>query len=283
MFESPNFTLFPMLLPEIRLQIWEHALQPRIISFSSSLYSFDVRNAPQALYLVGGDAPYSHFTMDVPERPPSPYYLVQCYPLHVASPPLLGTCHESRDVALRYGYKTWRIENESLGTRHVMWNPKLDIISISLAEVHRSQSVDELCLDIFISLFPEQIREIRRLVVESEHYPPYSGLRHACEWTRILRFPELVELVVLVEPYTRRTVGMSFDGGADGGLIKTIEKKSKIQLQIAADSVRSCLALAKERRMRRIETGCEEYMRLDRWFPERIRVVGYESHVLDEE
>jgi hypothetical protein len=251
---SRTFTLFPQLLPEIRLLIWEHALQPRIITFTCTLYSFNVRNAPQALYLVGGDAPYSHFTMDVPQRPTSPYYIVQCYPDDVASPPLLGTCHESREVALRHGYKPWLIENESLGTREVVWNPELDVISLAMAE--KSLQVDELCVDVFVSLFPEQTREVRRLVVESEHHHRRT-VEHACEWARILDFHNLVELVGLVG-ITRNT-------------------------QRAAAAVRNCLELAKEQRLARLKTGCEEYQRLDRWFPERIRAMGDEDDFLCEE
>ena len=104
---------------------------------------------------------------------------------------------------------------------------------------------------------------------------------HECDWSRVLDFSNLVELVALVDPYTRRTVGYVLEGIED--LIDTTEKKSKIELEIAARAVSSCLALSKERRLNQMKAGSAEYIRLDQWFPGRIRVVGYEDHVLNPE
>jgi hypothetical protein len=269
-----TFTLFPLLLPEIRLMIWEYAIQPRIITFSCELHNFNIRHAPQSLYLVGGDAPYAHFTIDVPQRPTSPYYLVQCYPGSVASPPLLSTCHESRQVALTCGYKPWSIENQSLCTRHVMWNPALDVIS--LAKIDKSQDINEQCLDVFVALFPEQVREIQRLVVETDRWPPGRAAGNASEWlgARIVEFSDLVEFAVLVEPYTRRFLVESYE---TGGLIEFYE--SEYELEAAVEGVRNCLVTAKERRMKKMKAGGEDYRNLDMWFPSRIRVIGNEGQV----
>jgi len=136
-----------------------------------------------------------------------------------------------------------------------MWNPELDVISLARAE--KSLQVDELCVDVFVSLFPEQTREVRRLVVESEHYF-HRTVQHACECARILDFHNLVELVAGLVGLTRKT-------------------------QRAAAAVRNCLELAKEQRLARLKTGCEEYQRLDQWFPESIRAMGDEDDVLNEE
>jgi hypothetical protein len=275
-----TFTLFPLLIPEIRLLIWEYAIQPRIITFSCELHNFNVRHAPQSLYLVGGDAPHAHFTIDVPQRPTSPYYLVQCYPGSVASPALLSTCHESRQVALTCGYKPWSIENQSLGTRDMMWNPALDVIS--LASIDKSQDIDEQCLDVFLALFPEQVREIQRLVVETDHWPPGRAARNISEWfgARIVEFSDLVEFAVLVEPYTGRFLVESYEFG---GLIESYEKRSVNELEAAAEGVRRCLVTAKEQRMRKMKPGGEDYRNLGMWFPSRIRVIGNEDQVLSQE
>lgn len=160
-----------------------------------------------------------------------------------------------------------------------MWNPALDVIS--LAKIDKSQYIDELCLDVFMALFREQVREIQRLVVETDHWPLDRATRDVSEWfgARTIEFSDLVEFTVLLEPYTRRNLVESYE---TGGLIVSYEKKSKYELDAAAEGVRSCLVTAKERRMRNIKAGGEEYRKLDMWFPSRIRVVGQERQVLNE-
>jgi hypothetical protein len=248
MSESTSFTLFPCLLPEIRLLIWEYAIQPRVIIFKCELYNFNIQQAPQSIYLVGGDPPYEHFEIGIPQRPTSPYYLVQCYPPNVASPPLLSTCHESREVALRCGYKPWRIENEALGTRNMMWNPRLDVISLDTNG--RRRFIQDSCLEIFVELFPEQVKEIHRLIFGDENVG---------QWSNTLRFSSLRQLAVNVEALDRGT---------------------EFMLQHAADGFRGCLAAAKEVQMKRLDAGSEEYVKLAAWFPSNVQVVEHESDIL---
>jgi hypothetical protein len=249
MSEPTSFTLFPFLLPEIRLLIWEYAIQPRIITFRCQLYGFNIQKAPQNIYLVGGDPPYEHFEIGIPQRPTSPYYLVQCYPPNVASPPLLSTCHESREVALRCGYKPWRIENEALGTRNLMWNPRLDVISLDTNL--RRRFIQESCLEVFVELFPEQVREIHSLVFGDENVG---------QWSNILCFSSLRQLAVNVESHDRGT---------------------EFMLKHAADAFRDCLAAAKEVQMKMLDTGSEEYVKLAAWFPSSVQVVEHESDILN--
>jgi hypothetical protein len=257
MSEPTSFTLFPLLLPEIHLLIWEYAIQPRIITFECELYNFDIQHAPQSIYLVGGDPPYEHFKVGIPQRPTSPYYLVQCYPPNVASPPLLSTCHESREVALRCGYKPWRIENEALGTRDLMWNPRLDVISLDTSQ--RRRFIQESCLDVFVELFPEQVKEIRSLCFGAIRWPP-GGDENVGQWSKILRFSSLRRLAVLVESHDRRT---------------------ELMQKHAADGVRKGLAVAKEVQMKRFDAGSEEYVKLAAWFPSNVQVIGHESDILN--
>ncbi|PMD15890.1 hypothetical protein NA56DRAFT_328219 [Hyaloscypha hepaticicola] len=257
MSEPTSFTLFPFLLPEIRLLIWEYAIQPRIITFQCSLYNFNIQDAPQTIYLVGGDPPYEHFEIGIPQRPTSPYYLVQCYPPIVASPPLLSTCHESREVALRCGYKPWRIENEARGTRNLMWNPRLDVISLETNQ--RRRFFQGSCIDVLVELFPEEVKEIRNLIFETIRWPPGED-ENLGQWTKILRFSNLRQLAVLVESHDRRLDFM---------------------LKHAADGVRKCLAVAKDLQMKRLDAGSTEYLKLAAWFPSNVQVVDHESDILN--
>jgi hypothetical protein len=155
-----------------------------------------------------------------------------------------------------------------------MWNPALDVIS--LAKIDKSQDIDEQCLDVFVALFPEQVREIQRLVVETDRWPPGRAAGNASEWlgARIVEFSDLVEFAVLVEPYTRRFLVESYE---TGGLIEFYE--SEYELEAAVEGVRNCLVTAKERRMRKMKAGGEDYRNLDMWFPSRIRVIGNEGQV----
>jgi hypothetical protein len=139
-----------------------------------------------------------------------------------------------------------------------MWNPRLDVIS--LGKIHKRQDIDELCLDVFMVLFREQAREIQRLVVETDHWPPGRARRDVTEWARLLEFSDLVELAVLVEPYKNR---------------------SEDELAGAAEGIRSCLETAKKRRMEQIKTNREECRKLDAWFPSRIQVVRDGHDLLD--
>lgn len=165
-----------------------------------------------------------------------------------------------------------------MGIRDVMWNPRLDVIS--LAKIDKSQYIDELALDVFGSLFLEQVKEIQRLVVETNQWPPGQAARDVAEWTRIIEFEGLVELVVLVEPYTRRTLVEAYE---TGGNYESFENRRESEMDDAAENMRTCLVKAKEQWLREMRDGGEEYRRLDSLFPARIRVVGDECQVLDGE
>ncbi len=138
-----------------------------------------------------------------------------------------------------------------------MWNPRLDVILLETNQ--RRRFFQGSCIDVLVELFPEQVKEIRSLAFETICWPP-GGDENVGQWTKILRFPSLHQLVVLVDSHDQRT---------------------EFMLKHADDGVRKCLALAKELQMKRLDVGSEEYVKLAAWFPSNVRVVEHESDILN--
>jgi hypothetical protein len=251
-----TFQLFPQLLPEIRLLIWEHALQPRIIPFTCTLSPFNPRRAPQALHLVGGDPPFTHFSIDVPQRPTSPYYLAQCSPGNISSPALLRTCHESRAFALSHGYRVWKIENGSLGSKDLLWNPDLDIIL--LRRVENRGLLNDTTLHVFVNIFQSQLGEIKRLVVETDGRWAREDRSDVTAWERVSCFRNLEEVVLLI---------------GENAINDTIWEWE--------DWVSGCLAGERDWILRIDDLESEERMAMERYKIPKIRVVANEGQVLD--
>src|SRR6187402_3545592 len=105
--ETPTFHHFPLLPKEIRLIIWETAINPQLIPITSIITPLIPSHVPSFLHLLGGDPPYTHFILDstIPytlpysqPRPNEPYYTALSIPSQPCSPALLSTCAESRAV-----------------------------------------------------------------------------------------------------------------------------------------------------------------------------------------
>jgi len=253
--ESENFPIFTLFPKEIRLEIWEHSIEPRVITFEFEHYNFNPRRAPQHLYLVGGDPPYTHFEIDVPQRPTSPYYIVQACPRVLASPPLLSTCRESREVALRCGYRFWTIENQVLGRIDMMWNPSFDFVSLELSSLN-----DKPFLDVFVEQFPEQVKQIRHLAFWLPSWPEEEE-EDVALWLFIPRFSKLAELAVIIEPYDWHTPE---------------------DLAEAVGGIKTSLTAAKDDLMQKATLGNENCRALESWYPSKVRLVGGEHQLLSE-
>jgi len=146
--------------------IWAQSLEPRVISLECEVDSFDIRHPPNFLYLLGGDIPYTHFTMNTQERPTEPYFVAHLYPSHIQSPPVLAACQESRQIALSSGYQPWTIESYTRGSLDIMWNPNVDVISLGREPfLHDSAS-----FSIFLNQFPKQAKEVQRMATRSTHW-----------------------------------------------------------------------------------------------------------------
>jgi hypothetical protein len=132
-----------------------------------------------------------------------------------------------------------------------MWNPKYDAISLQT-----SRLINDSCLDAFVQQFPEQVREIQRLVVDTAHWLRGDELNSA---STILRFPKLVELAVI----------------ADSDCVN-----QEWQLAGEVNGIKGYFAEAKKRLMRKATPGSEEYRALDSWHLPRIRAVGSVDELL---
>jgi hypothetical protein len=148
--------------------IWAKSLEPRVISLECEVHSFDIRNPPNFLYLLGGDIPYTHFTMNTQERPTEPYFIAHLYPPQrtIPSPSVLSACQESRQVGLSSGYQPWTVESYTRGSLDIMWNPRVDVISLGREPfLHDSAS-----FSIFLNQFPKQAKEVQRMATRSTHW-----------------------------------------------------------------------------------------------------------------
>jgi hypothetical protein len=92
-----QFTLFPKLPPEVRARIWYFAVQsPRVV---------EVLEARVIVFIINYPTPLR-------SKPRPRSHEMTHFRSKTSDPPLLSTCHESRQMALRLGYKKSDLANE---------------------------------------------------------------------------------------------------------------------------------------------------------------------------
>ena len=195
------FPLFPLLPKELRTSIWEHAITPRVIPFERQLYYFSPQHAPSFIYLLGGDYPFTHFTFETLERPNSPYYTAHLEPVNVQYPTILEVCHESREAAIAQGYKPWHITNHRRKVKNLMWNPKIDVVFLKDSNISGARhplSAPRPGLDLFFEQFPEQVREVQKILFWSSYWPRF--LQFSTDiLIPLMRFETLKEFIVIID------------------------------------------------------------------------------------
>jgi hypothetical protein len=164
--------------------IWQHSLIPHFISLSCKIYNFASQHAPSFIFFLGGDEPYTHFTMEEIPRPSSPYFTAHLEPVEVSAPSALFTCRESRHLAQSNGYKAWRMVHHNGKIRDVMWNPSKDTVLLVEADARHS-------FDLFLEQFPTQVREIQRLAI--------SQFNLTRLWPSLMNFTALIKLYLFVD------------------------------------------------------------------------------------
>jgi hypothetical protein len=183
-----SFTCFPRLPKELRDIIWSHSLLPQLISLSCTVYTFTPQNAPLFMYLLGGDEPFTHFTMDTPERPTSPYYTAHLEPVGIVTLTAFSVCRESRSLAYSKGYQARRMAHRDGKVRDLIWNPFKDTVLL-LAEADPLRY-----LDLFFEQFPTQAKEIQKLAL------PRSFGRSSTETDiQFMNLPALGELLIMFD------------------------------------------------------------------------------------
>lgn len=200
--ETSSFTPFSRLPKELRLLIWKRTFHPRLIRIERQICRFIPQHAPKFLYLLGGDFPYRHFTLETPTRPHSPYYTSHFEPGQVTSPVAFSVCHESRDVALSEGYKRWTFTDQDEKVRDIMWHADLDTVSFPIESEGDN-------FNLFTLQFPKQLGEIHRLVVAaSEWLYPWQGEGLERPW---FKFKALKEIVLVLDRDCETEVARSLD------------------------------------------------------------------------
>jgi hypothetical protein len=147
------------------------------------------------MFLLGGDEPYTHFTMETPERPSSPYFTAHLEHVEAATPVALSVCQESRRLALSKGYKAWRIERGDRKVRDLMWNPSMD--TVLFVDAYASH-----CFDLFLEQFPEQVKEVENLALPDSFWLAHNVIKPFTKmklWQPLMNFTALKRLFVRLD------------------------------------------------------------------------------------
>ncbi|KAH7333052.1 hypothetical protein BKA65DRAFT_38911 [Rhexocercosporidium sp. MPI-PUGE-AT-0058] len=156
-----SFPLFDALPTELRLLIWQHCLEPRIIPLQCQI---------QCCLNTPGTFLYHSFLQPASDRSRSRKLspAVVDIRVHFAAastifpPAILQICRESRQFGIKAGYRVWRLRDEFGHTRDVRWNAKLD--TVSLASPHRA-SLPRFYGELFRRQFPVEVERVQAIAV----------------------------------------------------------------------------------------------------------------------
>lgn len=265
---SKSFTLFPELPSEIRLLIWGLSLTARVITMKCELSGFSPQDAPEFRYLFGGDPPYTHFTVGVVPHPNEPYYMGHLYPFRVTSPAAMSVCHESRDVALRAGYKRWNVRHPVWGSRKIVWNDSWDVL---LFEKHPLLSEDTI-LDLFVEQFPGMTRKVERIAMSSSLWP-FWNRANINPVNNILDFKALRELVVVVDQKMEKDCSKQIRDLRSG---RNSEEDAWVVPEAVIDSFEGI-------RRSYLLSGSRKRLLAETWTSPEVRGVSSQSQILTED
>ncbi|CZR67672.1 uncharacterized protein PAC_17571 [Phialocephala subalpina] len=191
------FTLFPLLPADIRFLIWEQTFLPRILSFTyDDEHNTDYNEWPEdwdevafnRLFALPASTVQPEFDL------PGPLSGIV-----TESIPALEICRESREFAIKAGYREWTQVVPS-GRMTFMWNPLYD--TVLLAEFYDSQKRQPLFVltDTFCDQFPEQARELRYIAVPTSLWNSEEGESvNEMMVEKWMRFGSLREIAAIVD------------------------------------------------------------------------------------
>ncbi|KAH9212825.1 hypothetical protein DL95DRAFT_391157 [Leptodontidium sp. 2 PMI_412] len=219
---AQSFTLFNTLPTELRLLIWQHCLEPRIIPLQCQI---------QCCLNTPGTFLYHSFLQPTSDRsrsrelPPAVVDIrVHFAAASTISPAaILQICRESRQFAIKAGYRVWKLRNEYGHTRDVMWNAAVD--TVSLATPHRA-SIPRFYGELFKRQFPVEVKRVQTIAVpisswkEKNREKPEVG---EC-WAGYSKLERIV--VVLADAIQRKGGGAVEHGTCEliGGMKGRLEK-----------------------------------------------------------
>lgn len=187
--------------------IWEVSLQPRLIKLENSTYVLDIRHPPTSAYLLGGDYPYEHFTMDDAQRPPEPYLTGHLFPTSMVSPAALAVNRESRQCLLSLGYRSWALEHPRFGTKQIMWCPSVDTILFPTRTSYYDggfPNYNRRFLNMFMQHYPTQAAQCHRVALPSSYWS-YDRTFAADIGLFLSEFTNLEEIIMVLNEKHERT------------------------------------------------------------------------------
>jgi hypothetical protein len=202
-----EFKLFPLLTLELRLLIWTHALETRVITLESEGYGENEDPTAIPFYEIRG------------VRPPSPedhairdMWSGRFIPSTIPSQALFQVSQEPRNQAFLVGYRTWKMQKRGGLVRNIIWNPAKDFILFA------RQTLDEPLgsgqsfvhphhwLRMFHVQFPTEISLAQNVAM---HTSLWFRLKLERNWVvyQLLKFQNMRRLVMVIdERYERQKV-----------------------------------------------------------------------------
>jgi hypothetical protein len=215
----PNFGLLPK---EIRFMIWEASLEPRLIHLEYGIGVFDARNPPDFLYLLGGDFPYEHFTMESIERPAEPYYTGYISPSTATSPAALAVHRESRELLISIGYIPWTIVSYWGVVKRIMWCPSIDILFFPPKQ--GGNPVLGLTkgryFDVFLKQFPHEARQVKNLALPGRYWPSIGRQFPMDPKNDLAKLEALSKLIVVLDKAHERQYVITGRSQATFGMVQ---------------------------------------------------------------
>jgi len=206
-----EFSLFPLLPKELRLQIWESTFSPRLLSLQY-IKSKGRKGWPclQQMLCYQLQYPRQYPTPPDDQRIPlsrMPEWLAQVFRLILVSADPISTmsvCHESRACGIRSGYRTWKLRNHEGYEREVFWNPIFD--TVAFVGPYSENWIPDFLTRIFMIEFPSQTQEIQKMALPTTSWRHWDG-ENFYQTAFLLPYESLREIVfVLDEPWERRNI-----------------------------------------------------------------------------
>ncbi|KAH7377507.1 hypothetical protein BKA64DRAFT_648985 [Cadophora sp. MPI-SDFR-AT-0126] len=208
-----NFHKFNKLPLDIRVLVWEHTFPHRAISLAISPHDDTLGEDTAAAdfspaFAVENSDPLNFFAVQsqivgpggkmINTGPPLPSLVC---PAKLSRVLALSVCRESRDFALRVGYRSWKLlVGRGFMSRQIMWNPLYD--TIFLDEKHSRTLKGQplfVLTEKFRSTFPSESRELKSLAVYTSHWNQQEPDQAAMveKW---VEFRSLQNIIAVLDP-----------------------------------------------------------------------------------
>ena len=205
--DSNQFRLFPLLSPELRLLIWTHTLEPRIIALKAEGYAKDKEPTAVPHHLIKGTKP-PNVDSQVTRKMWSGQFILA----EIPSQAIFQVSKESRDHALSSGYKTWKMQAQGGLVRNIIWNPAKDFVLFPHRTLDEDLDSNEPFvhphdwLRMFLAQYPTETSTAQNVALYTSLW---FRLNLERKWviTQLLKFCSMRTLVVVIdEKYEKQRV-----------------------------------------------------------------------------